>query len=283
MARLSQNLFILSVLSIRRLEKTPFFEHSLLQIRGLGVAEEMPPCFVERPAGTGDFLLMLFHDPVRFGPPESRQKLGAGALVLWRPEDGHFYGEPQTRWSHSWLHFSGEIAQSAVENAAMPAQNPQIAANPARFERYLLDLYEELSGPFAPQFAVVKNALENLLHVAALPVAPRQRAISPAILAAKTSIETRYAQPLTLEKLASEAHLSAPHFCTQFRRAFGVSPVAALSRRRLEIAAFLLRETSLGAKEIAARVGYSDLFVFSKNFKRAFGVSPRAFRNREAS
>jgi hypothetical protein len=36
-----------------------------LRIRGLGVREAMPPGFINRPSGTGDWLFMYFHTPAR--------------------------------------------------------------------------------------------------------------------------------------------------------------------------------------------------------------------------
>jgi AraC family transcriptional activator of pobA len=45
-------------------------------------------------------------------------------------------------------------------------------------------------------------------------------------------------------------------------------------------AARLLRFSDLTIKEIAARLGFSDQFAFSKAFKRQRGESPLDFRGR---
>ena len=45
-------------------------------------------------------------------------------------------------------------------------------------------------------------------------------------------------------------------------------------------AARLLRFSDLSIKEIAARLGFSDQFAFSKAFKRQRGEAPLDFRGR---
>ena len=42
----------------------------------------------------------------------------------------------------------------------------------------------------------------------------------------------------------------------------------------------LLRFSDLSVKEIAARLGFSDQFAFSKAFKRQRGAAPQDFRSR---
>ncbi len=58
------------------------------------------------------------------------------------------------------------------------------------------------------------------------------------------------------------------------------SPINYLIGVRLRQARYLLLDRQLQISEIARRVGYDDLFHFSKLFKKHFGLSPRALRNR---
>jgi AraC-like DNA-binding protein len=47
-------------------------------------------------------------------------------------------------------------------------------------------------------------------------------------------IDREYAQPLDVEALARDAHMSAGHFSREFRRAYGESPYGYLMTRRVE-------------------------------------------------
>ena len=92
---------------------------------------------------------------------------------------------------------------------------------------------------------------------------------------AQSLIENRFADPsLTLQTLSREVHTSPEHLCRQFRRDTGCSPIQYRNRLRAQAATALLRNTNLPIKAIADRLGYSDLYTFSKAYRRATGHPP---------
>ena len=93
-------------------------------------------------------------------------------------------------------------------------------------------------------------------------------------------IDREYAQPLDVEALARDAHMSAGHLSRQFRAAYGESPYAYLLTRRLERAAALLRSTDRSISDICLSVGLTSLGSFTTSFTRTFGLSPAAYRAR---
>ena len=95
-------------------------------------------------------------------------------------------------------------------------------------------------------------------------------------------IDREYAQPLDVEALARDAHMSAGHFSRQFRLAFGESPYGYLMTRRIERAMALLRRGDLSVTEVCFEVGCASLGTFSSRFTRLVGMPPSAYR-REAA
>lgn len=91
------------------------------------------------------------------------------------------------------------------------------------------------------------------------------------------------AHPWTLESLAAQAGLSRTTLAERFREAMGDTPLAYLRTLRMQRAMRLLAETSHTLEAVAAEVGYTDAFSFSKVFKRTVGLSPREFRARDAA
>jgi AraC-like DNA-binding protein len=81
-----------------------------------------------------------------------------------------------------------------------------------------------------------------------------------------------------IDSVARSLGLSAGRFTQAFRKLHGVPPKAYLSNRRMERARRLLAESDAPVGEIAAELGYADLFFFSRHFKRHVGVSPLAWR-----
>ncbi|HSH41538.1 MAG TPA: AraC family transcriptional regulator [Arenicellales bacterium] len=91
-------------------------------------------------------------------------------------------------------------------------------------------------------------------------------------------IDARLAEPLSLEQLAAEVHLSPYHFARLFRATFGEPPYRFVLARRMERARNLLRETDDKIVAIALSCGFSDHSQFARAFRRHYGVSPSEIR-----
>jgi AraC-like DNA-binding protein len=91
-------------------------------------------------------------------------------------------------------------------------------------------------------------------------------------------IDREYAQPLDVEALARDAHMSAGHFSRQFRLAYGESPYGYLMTRRIERAMALLRRGDLSVTEVCFEVGCSSLGTFSTRFTELVGMPPSTYR-----
>lgn len=99
---------------------------------------------------------------------------------------------------------------------------------------------------------------------------------------AKTLMNARFADPaLSLVALATELHTSPENLCRQFKQQNGLTPIRYRNQLRIKAARSLLRNTNLPCKAIANRLGYSDLYTFSKAYRRYVGHSPVKERNRK--
>jgi AraC-like DNA-binding protein len=95
-------------------------------------------------------------------------------------------------------------------------------------------------------------------------------------------MDREYAQPLDVEALARDVHMSAGHFSRQFRLAYGESPYGYLMTRRVERAMALLRRGGLSVTEVCFEVGCSSLGTFSTRFTELVGVPPSVYRRQPA-
>ena len=93
-------------------------------------------------------------------------------------------------------------------------------------------------------------------------------------------IDREYAQPLDVESLARDAHMSPGHFSRQFRLAYGESPYSYLMTRRIERAMALLRRGDLSVTEVCFEVGCSSLGTFSTRFTELVGIPPSTYRRK---
>jgi AraC-like DNA-binding protein len=89
--------------------------------------------------------------------------------------------------------------------------------------------------------------------------------------------------PWTVASLANEIGVSRSVLAERFRRYLSETPIAYLTRWRLQLGAQLLTSTSNSVAQIAADVGYESEPSFNRAFKREFGNPPARFRNRSKS
>jgi AraC-like DNA-binding protein len=100
---------------------------------------------------------------------------------------------------------------------------------------------------------------------------------------ALTLLHHRHGHPWTVAELARQAGLSRTVLSERFRHFLGESPMAYLTRWRLQLGARALAATSQGVAQIASEVGYESEAAFNRAFKRQYGLPPAAFRKDRAA
>ncbi|WP_049567797.1 AraC family transcriptional regulator [Nonomuraea sp. SBT364] len=114
--------------------------------------------------------------------------------------------------------------------------------------------------------------------------APVLRALRhPAVGAALLAVQSRFAEPWTVETLAAEAGLSRSAFAATFRELVGEAPMRHLTARRMHEAARLLAGTRLPQAAVAGRVGYRSTVGFHLAFKQWYGTTPGDYRRASRS
>ena len=132
------------------------------------------------------------------------------------------------------------------------------------------------------------NLCQQLLRVLLLLlVRQRQSVLLPAARAPKASrecalvrryIDDHFKENITLDQLATAAHLNKFYLSHAFQREYGVSPIRYLTARRIQESRFLLAETDHSLSHIAQILGFSSPSYFSQCFRRVEGVSPKEYR-----
>lgn len=102
----------------------------------------------------------------------------------------------------------------------------------------------------------------------------------PKVLQAQTHMETKFAEAISVEALASNLGFSSRHFKRRFKSATGDSPLIYLQRIRIEAAKHQLETTLDTVDEITWQVGYEDSNSFRRLFKKYTKLSPREYRDR---
>lgn len=85
-----------------------------------------------------------------------------------------------------------------------------------------------------------------------------------------------YLQPLSIDELAEQVHMSTSSLHHQFKAVTTLSPLQFQKHLRLHEARRLMMVSGVEAVTAAHRVGYESPSQFSREYKRLFGAPPRA-------
>jgi len=102
--------------------------------------------------------------------------------------------------------------------------------------------------------------------------------LDPELATALGLMHLRPQEPWTVASLAEHSNASRSAFSARFTATLGIPPLKYLTECRMRSARLMLRDTTLGVKNISTRVGYANESAFGNAFKRATGMSPGAYR-----
>ncbi|HEY3236186.1 MAG TPA: AraC family transcriptional regulator [Polyangiaceae bacterium] len=213
------------------------------------------------------------------------QDIHPGDVIFVFPDLPHNYSADRGEtWSQFYLIFEGPLVELWRKQGLLAPGRPILHREPVH---YWLRRFESVLGaprePGQPGFAPPLLELSRLQQVIAEllvggPRAGAELAELNAMSRACTLLEAEVSRRVPVATLARRLGLSYPTFQRRFVELIGVSPARYRSARLIERACHLMRTTTLADKQIAAKLGFSNEFYFSRRFKQITGLSPRAFK-----
>lgn len=195
----------------------------------------------------------------------------AGPRIAFHVAAGH------RAWSHRWIAFRGPLVSrwSAERLFPIAPQQPPGGMDPAgRFDALLSE--SQRTDRWGRLRAI--NRIEGILielaeaRAQAAPGEPWLDRTIAALTAAADSGQVDY------QSLCDELEIDQTTLRRRFRAATGTTPHAYLLQCRAASARKLLTETDLPIKSIAQRLGYKDVYFFSRQFRQLTGVPPAVYR-----
>jgi AraC-like DNA-binding protein len=201
---------------------------------------------------------------------------------LWPAFPGPYVRFQRAAGCDSWNHRYAAFAGSGVHQLVDPARalRQPLAVPPERLGA-VVGIFDELIGaasvndPLSRMTAV--NLLQRLLLLAAEFREATEQHREPWLDAVLEQLDAAGPKP-DYERIARGSGMALSTLRRKFRRATGVAIHEYHLRTRLAEARRLLAETSSPIKELAARLGYADVFYFTRQFSQKVGVSPGAYR-----
>jgi AraC-like DNA-binding protein len=183
------------------------------------------------------------------------------------------------RWARRYPELLENVADRIERGAAFALSRRTALPTPALLGIIDAIMNSHRHGPLR-EFYVEAKLVELLIHHLG-PVRELTPASAPDVdrmMDARDRLLAQLQNPPTIDELAHVVGTNAFRLKRDFKAMFGRSIRAFVLAQRHEIARTLLLDTGLSIKEIAARIGYSDVAHFSIAFKRHQGVSPSVLR-----
>jgi AraC-like DNA-binding protein len=131
------------------------------------------------------------------------------------------------------------------------------------------DAMLRLLASFADHLALVANEL----------VIKEASAEPPAVTRARVFIAGHLGEALSLEMVATAAHMSPFYFCKVFKSATGLTLTNYIARARIEKVKELLLNPHTRISEAAFEAGFQSLSQFNRVFRRVAGEAPSTYRD----
>ncbi len=146
-----------------------------------------------------------------------------------------------------------------------------ILKNDAIKGKHINDREKEL---FSEEFKRFQGVISSLKH-SSTEKEDTDANINQFVTKACIIIKSRYSQPISLESVAKELHITPVYLSRIFKKVMGKNFKEYLIDIRMTEAQQLLKEGDYTVGEIAAKVGYEDASYFSRAYKKQFGYTPK--------
>lgn len=236
-----------------------------------------------RPEGSGDWLFLLFHSDVYMNLHGHMEHLSPGALMLYAPEYPQYYKNPHKNLDNDWFHFSATDYTSIIDEINLPINEPFYIDDISFVHKSIQDIEKEHLMKDIGADRMVDYKVNSLLIKISRHYNHRDDSTEFYLAEKKfreirSTILSSIAYPWTVIEMAESANLSRSRFTFLYKAIFHVSPKDDLLTERFNMAKYLLQGNNQPVSSIARKVGYDDIYHFSKQFKSVTSQSPTEYR-----
>ena len=217
---------------------------------------------------------------------KTRQRIGAGAVVVMNPGDAHACNPSHDeRWAYRMLYVDVPWLtdiQQELDAGGSPrfrpfsttaTTQPELYAGLHRLYNVLTDQQSEHLQKHSAALTFMALVQQTLNPAPAL--APRHGL--PGLVRAAEFIRDNHARPLKLDEICSAAELSPSYLIRAFKEKYGFTPHAYLTNCRIEFSRSQLRRGRPIA-EVALAAGFSDQAHLQRSFKKFVAATPGQYR-----
>ncbi|ADE55875.1 helix-turn-helix domain-containing protein [Coraliomargarita akajimensis] len=204
-------------------------------------------------------------------------RIKPGMFFIFSPNQrvsaAHYFGERITRFSAHFIPLSGAVVLDAVPG--FPVLGGEIR-DLARLKRQI-EMIMRLAFRRGDEILLHRHMYELIANACSQEEA-QAVVIDERVSKAMQVMRSDPAGVESMESLARALNWSRSHFDREFSRQVGQAPKQFLLNCKMIEARRLLESSRLRVGEIAERLGYRDIYFFSRQFKAFYSRSPANYR-----
>lgn len=238
---------------------------------------------IERPEGSGDYLLLLLKSPAQFFLNDSWQRTKKAAFILYQKDTPQLYQADGQEFINDWIHLSMEESDlSFIRKLSIPFDTVVELSDISQLSMLLRNICYEYYSKNLYREKTLQNSLQLLFYKLAEKICVEQSEKSLNHYEKMSLIRSQiYSEPQTNWEINGMAHqlcMSRSGFEHIYRSFFGTSPIQDVIESRISYGELLLSTTSLPVKQIAEICGYKSDIHFMRQFKSKIGKTPTEYR-----
>lgn len=242
---------------------------------------------INRPEGSGDYLLLYFRCPLEVFMNGDYQPVAAGHFMLYKKGAPQIYRKMDDLFVNDWIHFDFSSYDDYFERLGIPFSTPIALSNNKLITDMMADIYIEFYNEGEQHDSIMDYKMNALFHkfsdmyrLGQTHTSAADKYYNQLARIRREILDFQY-MPSGVEDVAGRMNLSTSYLQHLYKETFDTSLHQDIIRGRIKQAAQLLelREDSVSISEIAAECGYDNLEHFSRQFKKIIGMPPSKYRN----
>jgi AraC family transcriptional regulator of arabinose operon len=239
--------------------------------------------YINRPTGSGDYLLILLKTPAYFTLRNKEIKAVKNSFILYKKDTPQYYRACGASFGNDWFHFTmNETDLSFLNELKIPfdellelheLHELSSIINHMSFEAYTKNHYSDdvIDAYFKIFFYKLSNQIMN--------VSEQQNLVQYNKLSViRTKIYNQPYNDWSIDWLSHELAMSRSTFQHLYKKYFHVTAIQDIINSRTEHAQYLLHTTDLSIRKISEQCGYHNEIHFLRQFKKQTGMTPSQVR-----
>lgn len=208
---------------------------------------------------------------------DRRYQLSEGDMFFIPPDvPMRYFPKTDDPWEYVWFTLRGDAAARYGAQLGFSLQNAVLRCRAfPSVKRILRELFEAFLREECGYFGVL-SVFYRMLELCGTDRSAGE------IQGIRQMIDDSFTlSSFSIGQLCRDAGISHAQLLRRFKAAYGVTVIAYVLRKRIELACELLETTDLPVRSIAFSCGFADEIHFMKCFKREIGLTAIAYRKRQ--